>query len=220
MRQQYVTRGMRRRPYSVAAGIREQASRLPSLYALRQQQAFQDKQIELGESNLALEQQRLRQEGKQFKKQMSLEKDAQGIAEAGLYLKGGLSAAKLGMESDVWQPGIDRVKGLWSGAQTQATGDPSGDTRTGGGTFQSQRGPQPSSWSKFAGGEWKSGAWGGVTGGLMGAGAAKLVGAKKKWQTAAAGAAGGMFSTWMAGGSSPWSMALGGLLGGGLGALF
>jgi hypothetical protein len=37
---------------------------------------------------------------------------------------------------------------------------------------------------------------------MMGAGAAKALGAKKKWQTMAAGAAGGMFSTWMAGSSN------------------
>jgi hypothetical protein len=54
---------------------------------------------------------------------------------------------------------------------------------------------------------------------MFGAGIAKAAGSKKRWQTAIAGAVGGMASTWMAGGTG-MSIGLGGLLGGGIGALY
>jgi hypothetical protein len=79
---------------------------------------------------------------------------------------------------------------------------------------------QQTSFNQFTGGEWKSGATGGIAGGMMGAGLAKTAGARKKWQVALAGTGGGMAATWMAGGGgNPFSMALGGALGGGLGML-
>jgi hypothetical protein len=54
---------------------------------------------------------------------------------------------------------------------------------------------------------------------MFGAGIAKAAGAKKRWQTSLAGMVGGMASTWFAGGAG-MSIGLGGLLGGGIGALF
>jgi len=226
-RQGYIVRGMKKHPLSVGAGIRQQASQLPQMYAQRQSKEYQDKQIGLGEQKLALEEKAQAMQSKQFKKSMSMEREAQDTAQAGMMLKGGLAVGKAAYSEGVFKPGMDKLKGLWNdkfgtNKQQLATGTDYSAGQADNPTLQggpSQR--TPSHWQNFSGGGgWKSGAWGGVSGGMMGAGAAKMMGAKKKWQVAAAGAAGGMASTWMSGGGgNPFSMALGGALGGGLGML-
>jgi hypothetical protein len=177
----------------------------------------------MGESNLQMGREKMALQKKQFGKQMDVERSAQDVAMGGMFLKGGLGAAKLGYDAGVFDDRINQLKGTFGGKQAVATGTqptgPQPSYKTAPGNFQ--RAPQQqSSFGGFTGGEYKAGLWGGASGGLMGAGAAKALGAKKKWQTMAAGAAGGMFSTWMAGSSNPWSLALGGMLGGGIGAIF
>jgi len=222
--QGYIVRGLRKRPFGVAAGIREQASHLPEYYALKDKREYQDNQIRLGEGNLQLGQQKMAMEKKQFKKSQAMERDAQDVAKGGMMLKGGIGLAGAGFQAGMFDKRIAELKGQWGGNKQQlATGanmESDAQMEDSARAVNAPRSGQPSAFSRFSSGGWKQGAMGGVTGGLMGAGLAKTAGAKKKWQTMAAGAAGGMFSTWMAGSSNPWSMALGGMLGGGLGALF
>jgi len=224
-RQGYITKGIKKHPLFLASGIRQQASQLPGRYAQREAREYQDKQIGLGNKRLALEEQGMSMQAKQFKKSMSMQREAADTAKGGMFLKGGLAIGKAAYAEGMFKPGMDKLKGMYNakfGKQQLATGTNYSAGQADNPTLQggpSQR-SQPSSWDRFSGGGWKSGAWGGVSGGLMGAGAAKALGAKKKWQTAAAGAAGGMASTWMSGGGgNPFSMALGGALGGGLGML-
>jgi hypothetical protein len=212
---------MKKHPLTVGAGIRQQASQLPQMYAQRQQREYQDAQIGLGERKLALEQEGLSQKASQFKKSMKLQREAADVAKGGMYLKGGLALGQAAYAEGMFKPGMERLKSGYQSLQERATGtrpsykDAPGDFQPAG-----QESSQPSHWSSFSEGGWKSGAAGGVTGGMMGAGLAKTAGAKKKWQTAMAGAGGGMAATWMAGGGgNPFSMALGGALGGGLGFL-
>jgi len=217
---------MKKHPLSVGAGIRQQASQLPQMYAQRQNKEYQDSQINLGEQKLALEQKAQSMQASQFKKSMKMEREAQDTAKGGMMLKGGLAVGKAAYSEGMFSPGMDKITGMFQGGTKAGYVDRTSLDRSGsadnpsqvGGA--SQRGSGGSSWDSFSGGGWKGGVWGGLSGGMMGAGAAKALGAKKKWQVAAAGAAGGMASTWMTGaGGNPFSMALGGALGGGLGML-
>jgi hypothetical protein len=110
-RQPYVVRGLRKKPFSVASGIRAQASQLPGLYSLRQQRDYQDKQVEIGEANLQMGREKMAIQKKQFGKQMDAERDAQNVAVGGMLLKGGMSAAKLGYDSGVFDKRISEIKG-------------------------------------------------------------------------------------------------------------
>jgi hypothetical protein len=219
---------MRKKPYGIAAGVRAQASQLPNLMGLRQQREFQDKQIEQGEAGLALSEKRLGMEQSQFKKKMQMEKEAQGIAAGGMFLKGGLAVGKAAHSYGMFDKAGSQLKSgasaLWdrvSGKQQIAGGvdyspQAADNPLQAGGPSESYK---PSALESFKSGGWKSGAWGGASAGLAGAGAAKMLGAKKKWQTGLAGAGAGLLGTFMAGGSDPFSFALGGALGGGLGML-
>jgi hypothetical protein len=97
------------------------------------------------------------------------------------------------------------------GASTTGTGTRTSAARSGGGSGSGST--IDNVWGQRA-------AWaaGGIGGGMFGAGVAKAAGARKRWQTGAAGAAGGALATGMAGGGG-WSMFIGGMLGGGMGAL-
>lgn len=218
---------MRRHPLTAGANVRAQASRLPQIYGQRMQQEYQDKQIGLGEQKLALEERQFSTQKEQFGKQMKLEKEAQQTAKAGMFLKGGLALGKAGISSGMFDSGMDRIKefgtNLRHGVYTAGVDDHEsarmGMRDRGTPTTSGSPSSGPSYGEQFTSGGWKSGAMGGVSGGAMGAGLAGALGAKKKWQTMAAGAAGGLAGSWMAGASDPYSMALGGILGGGLGAL-
>lgn len=223
--QGYIVRGMKKKPLTLAAGIRAQAGGLGALYGQRQQREYQDAQIGLGESNLKLGQQRLQMDREQFKENQGMQREAADTAMGGMFLSGGLGLAKAGMTSGMFDDRITQAKSWFQGGASgkqaaaidyspSAADNPS---QQGGDNLPLSGGQ--SGWDKFTGGDWKAGAMGGITGGMIGAGAAKALGARKKWQTAAVGAATGMFSSWMAGADSPWSMALGGMLGGGMGAL-
>jgi hypothetical protein len=238
--QAHVVRGMRKKPFSFAAGVRAQASQLPGLYGMRQQKDFQEKQIAIGEGNLALGERSLAQQSKQFKKQSKMELKAAGVAQGQMFLKGGLSVAKAGMTSGIFDDTMGKASDFFGGGSSSRQGLAAGINPQAYGENQPQVGAsdmpdtrsfgrgqggltegvgRPSYGQDFTQGGWKSGAWGGVSGGMMGAGAAKALGAKKKWQTGLAGAGAGMLGTFLAGSSNPFSMALGGALGGGLGML-
>ncbi len=215
-RQGYIVRGMRKQPLTQGAGVRAQASRLPQLYGQRMAKEYQEKQIGLGEQRLALGREQMSMKREQFQKGMKAQKEAADVAAGGMMLKGGLGIAKGMAAKGMFDVRLGQAKALYAGTPSDKVAPAPGQQygrRQPSGMRSSTYGEQ------FAAGGWKSGAAGGISGGLFGAGAARALGARKKWQTAAAGAAGGMISSFMAGGSDPFSIALGGALGGGLGML-
>lgn len=232
-RQSYIVRGRRAaNPYGLAQGIRQQASQLPGLYAQKMQREFQDQRMGIEREKLGLSKQALAMRKQAFKDERQMARRAESIAQGGVALQGGLGLLKYGATKGMFDDTGDRLESwkdrLFGGAQAQATGqqEVTPATQMDASHYQdnpTQQGSGPSFTDRYAGGDiWgqsKSGAFGGLAGGLTGAGMARSFGAKKKWQTAAAGAGMGMLSSFLAGGDSPYAMAMGGILGGGLGAL-
>jgi len=119
---------------------------------------------------------------------------------------------------------VDRAKGAFSGdiqpgkpayeLETDVT-DPS----LGGGIREVAGGSPGSETAGWQDGEFKGAALGGASGGMVGSGLAKALGAKKKWQTTGAGVLGGLAGAWLGGGNDAFSIGMGGLFGGGLGML-
>jgi hypothetical protein len=178
--QSFATTGMRPAAGGVSNRVRRLASRLPEVYAQKDEEEARREDLRL--KTETLEQQKyadkenLRLSKKQFSSQKEADKRATGLAMGGLGLQGGMAAMKL-------------------------RGDP-GSAR-----YES------------SGGGWGSAGVGGISGGLAAGGVAKGLGAKKKWQTSLAGAAGGAAMTYLGGGSG-MEIGAGALIGGGMGALF
>lgn len=243
LNQQYIVRNKKGVGLGLGASIREQASQLPSLYAMRMQNEYTEEGLGLKREELGLQRQAQKQSAKQWQEQKKMTLEAQEAAKGQMMLQGGMGAIKLaagkGMFDNVGDrfAGVgDKVGGLFGGAKATPANqiDPNayGENQPWVGNqysfvndpkYTGEGQPQPSGGQSSGGEPWYSGAsaglWGGASGGMFGSGAAKTFGAKKKWQTAAAGAAGGMLSSWMMGADNPFSIALGGMVGGGLGAL-
>lgn len=227
IQQDIVTGGRYRRP-SLASGVRHRASYLPSLMARKQEQEYLDRQQELQEEELALREQMhgesMEQAREQHKFAVDQAKRSEALAKGTLGLQTGLTLMKhQDRFSGAIDSGIDRLKLGASQLQTKATNyrtDTSAHERY---RLSQKQGAERSpsvGGGTDSGMDWGSAVSGGVTGGLLGGSVASLAGGKKKWQSAAAGAAAGAVGSWLAGSDDIFSIGMGGLIGGGMGMLF
>jgi hypothetical protein len=197
----------KRRRGTQAYGIEARARFLPQIYAQQEQTTRSDAAFAENKRQFGI-QQGVQKE--QFGEQMDLAKEVRQDRRSEASKAERIGALTLGV-----QGGMMAMQG-----QRMMEGRPKSMPRnqyqreSTRGQYQEGSSSSGTTWNERA--AWGSG---GIGGGMFGAGIAKAAGSKKRWQTAIAGAVGGMASTWMAGGTG-MSIGLGGLLGGGIGALY
>jgi len=191
MIQQYAT--TRRAPVSgQAAGIRRRASYLPQIYAERSAQELETERFEVEKEQF---ERNLEQSQVQFEEQSHLAQEGMQLQKK--QAKEGERVAKAGVGITAGTVGI-KAMDMYKDSPTLKD-----------------------SWYSSEYGDFGLSDVGtGVSGGLTAAGLASGLGAKKKWQTTAAGIAGGTALSYLSGGDDPLSMIMSGLIGGGMGMLF